>query len=351
LLRWGTVETVAILLDRHLGNHRQAADAADSGDGSQQFGHVPERFHDEQVDASRQQRLGLLTKVSLSFVPPHPAPRLDTQPKRTDRPGDVGLTVRGTSGDAGTLDIDVVQAVGKAEAAEFNPIGTKRIGFDDVRACAYVLIVHLRHSAGVGEIQCVETTVDEDALGIEHRADRAVTDEHTFVECVKEWRHANEELANDWCARGRRIGWRRHEQRILVPDKVVLAVDSQLVILTHENGGDGAGLLTIAAEDAARLMNLVDLGVARTRQNRAVVFLGLEIDRVGGAGSRTQTTGHALLQPVLVPHQHLFTPVLREHRHFLLGVIYRHLLLKHVTEGSGQSDEKRSNHLKLMIIQ
>src|ERR1700730_9372932 len=56
----------------------------------------------------------------------------------------------------------------------------------------------------------------------------------------------------------RRRGGCRHEQVVLVPDEVVLAVHRQLVVLAHENGADRAGLFAVATEDAARLVNLVD---------------------------------------------------------------------------------------------
>src|SRR6266508_3412277 len=55
---------------------------------------------------------------------------------------------------------------------------------------------------------------------------------------------------------------RRHQQIGLVPDEVVLAVDGELVVLAHEDRADGARLFAIAAEDTARLVDLIHRGVA-----------------------------------------------------------------------------------------
>src|SRR5215467_1889003 len=74
-------------------------------------------------------------------------------------------------------------------------------------------------------------------------------------------------------ARGRR----RHQQLRLVPDEVVFAVDRQLVVFAHEDGADRARFFAVAAEDAARLVNLVDGGVARARLDGPVVFGRFEI--------------------------------------------------------------------------
>ena len=59
------------------------------------------------------------------------------------------------------------------------------------------------------------------------------------------------------------LGRRRHQQLCLVPHEVVLAVDRELVVLAHEDGRHRAGFFAVAAEDAARLVDLVDRGVAR----------------------------------------------------------------------------------------
>src|SRR5882672_9490000 len=78
----------------------------------------------------------------------------------------------------------------------------------------------------------------------------------------------------------RRRRRRRHEQISLVPDEVVFAVDGELVVLAHEDRADRTGLFAVPAEDAPRLVDLVDRGVARTRLDRPVVLDSLEVDRI-----------------------------------------------------------------------
>src|SRR5579871_442550 len=136
---------------------------------------------------------------------------------------------------------------------------------------------------------------------------------------------------------------RRDQQILLVPDEVLVAVDGQLVVLAHEDGGHGARLLAIAAEDAARLVNLIDGRVAGPRHDGAVILGSLEVNRVGRAGDGAQPARHALLEAVLVPHEHLLAPVLRKHRDLFIRVVHRDGLPEHVLEGQGEPGEKRAN--------
>src|SRR5262245_12125246 len=78
------------------------------------------------------------------------------------------------------------------------------------------------------------------------------------------------------------------EQVGLVPDEIVLAVDGELVVLAHEDRRHRARFLAVTAEDAARLVNLINLGVSRTGHDAAVVLGGFEVDRVGGTRHRAQ---------------------------------------------------------------
>src|SRR3954451_23104812 len=74
-----------------------------------------------------------------------------------------------------------------------------------------------------------------------------------------------------------RRGRRRHEQILLVPDEIVLAVDRQLVVLAHEDRRHRARFLAVAAENTAGLVDLVDLRVARPGLHGAIVLLSLEV--------------------------------------------------------------------------
>src|SRR3954451_3727853 len=107
-----------------------------------------------------------------------------------------------------------------------------------------------------------------------------------------------------------RRGRRRHEQILLVPDEIVLAVDRQLVVLAHEDRRHRARFLAVPAEDAPRLVDLVDLRVSRPGLDVAVVLGGLQVDGVGRAGDRADPARDALFQAVLVPHAYLLAALL-----------------------------------------
>src|SRR5262245_56236130 len=62
----------------------------------------------------------------------------------------------------------------------------------------------------------------------------------------------------------RRRHRRGNEKLRLIPHEVVLAVNGELVVLAHEDRADRTGFFAIAAEDAARLVNLVHRRIART---------------------------------------------------------------------------------------
>ena len=70
----------------------------------------------------------------------------------------------------------------EAERPELDAVRAEGVGFDDVGAGADVFLMDLGDQIGLGDVQRVEALVDEDALRIEHRPHRAVTDEDAIVE-------------------------------------------------------------------------------------------------------------------------------------------------------------------------
>src|SRR5262249_43150588 len=98
-------------------------------------------------------------------------------------------------------------------------------------------------------------------------------------------------------------------------------------------------LFAITAEDAARLMNLIDRRIPRPGLHRTIVLGGLEVDRIGWTSDRAEPARHALFQTVLVPHEHLLTAVLREHRYLLFVVVDRDRFLEQVLERGAEAYE------------
>jgi hypothetical protein len=70
---------------------------------------------------------------------------------------------------------------------ELDAVRAERVGFDDVGAGADVFLMDLGDQIRLGDVQRVEALVDEDALRIEHRPHRAVTDEDALIQRVHKW--------------------------------------------------------------------------------------------------------------------------------------------------------------------
>src|SRR5690242_10163718 len=98
----------------------------------------------------------------------------------------------------------------------------------------------------------------------------------------------------------RRARRQRSEQVLLALDQGGGVEAGGLESMPVGDGVGGTGLDTVAAEDAARVIDVVDLGVAFAAGD--AVGLGVlrrfDIDTVGRTGRRAQETGDTLLQPV-----------------------------------------------------
>ena len=95
------------------------------------------------------------------------------------------------------------------------------------------------------------------------------------------------------------------EQHLLGVDEVLAVEVRQLVLGPEADGIDRAGLLAVAAEDAAQHVDLVDRREALTRRRRVrrIVVGRLDVDRPRRAGRRAQLAADAALEPVVVPVQ------------------------------------------------
>jgi hypothetical protein len=87
-------------------------------------------------------------------------------------------------GDPRALGVHRARLVRKAEVGELETIRAKRVRLDHVRAGAHVLPMHLGNQIRLCEIQLVETAVEKDALGVEHRAHRPIADENALIESL-----------------------------------------------------------------------------------------------------------------------------------------------------------------------
>ena len=88
----------------------RSRDAAHGVDRRADLVQIAERLEDEQIDAAVDQRLRLLAEILARLVDAGLAPRLDADPERPDRAGDVGLLARGVARDLRPLLVDGVRA-------------------------------------------------------------------------------------------------------------------------------------------------------------------------------------------------------------------------------------------------
>ena len=113
----------------------------------------------------------------------------------------------------------------------------------------------------------------------------------------------------------------------LVKIRSLAVVVGHLVVVAHRDRVERAGDLAVAAEDAAREVDLVDGGVALAGGDPVAgdVLGGDDADAVGRAGGGAERAADALLQPgVLELVQFVAAAEARVDRRLLLRVLDRH---------------------------
>src|SRR5271157_2876847 len=121
----------------------------------------------------------------------------------------------------------------------------------------------------------------------------------------------------------------RHQHVFLAHDQIGGVQRGQLKAVAVGNGVGGAGFNAVAAEDAAVVIDVVDLGVALGRRDAKglCVLGGLYIDAIGGAGGGAEEAGHAFFQAVLVALQNVGAAIAlledsSAQRAFSVGIVF-----------------------------
>ena len=122
-------------------------------------------------------------KYSSRLVDARLAPRLDADAQRADRAGHVGLLARRVPRDAAPpATLIACTRSARPNAAELHAVGAEGVGLDDVGAGADVGLVHFGDQVRLRQVQLVERAIEEHAPRVQHRAHRAVADEHAGFE-------------------------------------------------------------------------------------------------------------------------------------------------------------------------
>ena len=83
--------------------------------------------------------------------------------------------------DLRALHVDRAGLVGETETGQLESIRAEGVRLDHISAGAHIFAMHVGHEIGLRQIQFVEAAVEKNAAGIQHRAHRAVTNEHATV--------------------------------------------------------------------------------------------------------------------------------------------------------------------------
>jgi hypothetical protein len=124
------------------------------------------------------------------------------------------------------------------------------------------------------------------------------------------------------------------EELLFAIDHGVDVVGSEFEAVSVSNGVGGAGFDAIAAEDAAGIVDVVDLGVTVGVGDAILggVFGGFDVNAIGGAGGGAEEAGDALLEAVFVALQDVNAAVARLEMHGLVRIVLRGGLLEHGDE-------------------
>jgi hypothetical protein len=135
---------------------------------------------------------------------------------------------------------------------------------------------------------------------------------------------------------GRNAGGRLFFQKLLFPvNKRVDVIRRELEVMTVGDGIGWASFHAIAAENAARIIDVVHAGVALARGDavRVDILGGFDIDAIGRASGRAEKAANALLQAILVAVENVNPAVARLKMYRLVRIVFRDGLAKHGAEG------------------
>src|SRR4029453_12498545 len=116
-----------------------------------------------------------------------------------------------------------------------------------------------------------------------------------------------------------------------------------LVLLLERDRVERARELAVAAEDAARQVDLVDARIPLARRDAVVgrVLGGDDADAVGGARGCAEGAADALLEPVLVAPEPVPSAEARVEGALVLGVLLRDRLLEDLLQRDAEPFQRR----------
>src|SRR5271156_3088044 len=140
------------------------------------------------------------------------------------------------------------------------------------------------------------------------------------------------------------------EELLFAVDEGVYVVGGEFETMAVGDGVGGAGFDAIAAEDAAAVIDVVDLGVALSGGDAIVggVFGSLDVDAVRGAGSGAEEAADALFEAVFIALENVNATIARLEIRGRVGVVFRDGLTESVSERNTETlDQRHSGFAEL----
>ena len=137
-------------------------------------------------------------------------------------------------------------------------------------------------------------------------------------------------------------------------EKLFFAVDQRIDVVRGEfktvpvrDRIRGACFDAVTAENAARIIDIVNAGVAFAGGDAAGIgiFRGFDVNAIRGAGRGTEKASNALLEAGFVAVQHVNPAIARLKMHWLERIILRDRFTKHIPEGHAEALHQRGERL------
>ena len=140
------------------------------------------------------------------------------------------------------------------------------------------------------------------------------------------------------------VCWLGGQHLLLAHHEIGRVKGRQFKPVTVRDGIRRTRLHTVSAENAAVVVDVVDLGIALGAANAILggVLGGLDVNAVGRAVGRTQETGHTFFQAIFVALQHVRAAVTALNASssqgpFAIRIIFYDRRLEHLREGDAHA--------------
>lgn len=126
-------------------------------------------------------------------------------------------------------------------------------------------------------------------------------------------------------------------------DQLVDVIGRKLKVVSVSYSVSRASLDTVAAKNAARIVDVIDARVALAGGNAicGCVFGRFDVNAVRGARCGTEETSDAFFQPVLVALQNMNTAISRLELNRPIGINFRRRLAEHRLQRDAEALHKR----------